>query len=58
MNKLEKIKGLAFNEESFRKFDDPTHPQYQDYKDRIYERWHDQGWNNAIERVLEVLSRK
>mgnify|MGYP007031183935 CR=1 FL=1 len=50
-----RIKELPFSKESFRKFTDPKHLQYKDYKDRIEEQWHDRGYNNAIEHVCQIL---
>ena len=52
---IDEVASLKFSEESFKKFDDPKDPQYEDYKDRDLEKWHDQGWNNAVDCILRIL---
>ena len=52
---LKRIEDYIYTEESFRKFKDPTHPDYENYKDREFEMWHDKGSNNAIEFVVRVI---
>lgn len=55
--KIKEVKGLYFSMESFDKFDNPRHPDYKDYKDRKHEKWHDIGFNNALDEVLRILSK-
>ena len=52
---LDKIILLSFPPEEDDKFVNPENPRYELYKDRGEERWHDKGYNNAIEDVIRIL---
>lgn len=53
---VEEMKKLKFTE--FAKFDDPKHPLYEEYKDRHFEKWHDEGFNNGIDAVVRMILEK
>lgn len=52
---IEQIAKLYYSDESFRKFNDSTHPLFEQYKDRKIEEAMDRGNNNAIECILSIL---
>ena len=52
---LKELEAFKFSENSFDKFDNPKHPNYPDYKDRKEEKWHDLGYNNAIDIIVRVF---
>ena len=52
---LKELEDMKFK--SFEHFDNPQHPDYPLYKDRIEEKWHDKGYNNAIEHIQNMLSK-
>lgn len=53
----EAVKSLKTSPDDMDKFTVPTHPQYEVYKDRKEEYWHDTGWNNAIDYVMNLTNR-
>lgn len=55
--KLDEIGNLSFPKSGFDKFDNPKNPLYHLYHDREIEKWHDTGYNNAIENVLRIIYR-
>ena len=54
---IKNLESHKFDEDSMRKFTDPSHPLYEDYKDREGERLHDSGWNNAIDMIINMIGR-
>lgn len=60
MNNLDsleqKIEALKFKQTDFSKFIDSIDPLYKDYGERSHEKWHDIGYNNAIDSVLRLIN--
>ena len=54
---LKEIEEVAYFPDSFEKFDDPLHPEYELYKDRKEEKAMDYGNNNAVETILMILAK-
>lgn len=55
---IDKIINFRYPENSFRKFDDPNHPDYDLYKDRLVEQATDKGVNLGLQYALTVLGIK
>lgn len=52
---LDNLETHKYPEKSFRKFNDPKHKEYKDYKDRQIEEATDRGFNLGINHALFLL---
>lgn len=52
---IEKLRDMKFYDQE--RFTLPGHPQYEIYKDRLEEKAHDTGYNNAIEDIIKLLEK-